>query len=536
MRHKSRSSLIALTLMLVAALALPSTAMAALEDPIPPDSLFSTTNPAVGEDGTGWAARSTWRWSWGNSLHPDLRMSQVPSDEGGDFGEQWRTIGFLYELRQVDPSGAGSETPVWGASSRATKDSADYGPSMTNTFDIVSANHRFGWTPDNGAALPGEGVYSVAWLYYNQFRVENVDSMNELYYGIDLTPPSPVEGLTASTTGLATKDGIWTEVRRRDLRWTMKGYDSLSGVGGFAATVNGQKAAFALNVGPDPTYEPYAELLNRALPIYPNMAQVNNITIEDIPAGVSTLGVKVVDRATNVSAERTVKAYVDYDTPQVSLASPASGAATSLKPTFKVNASDAAGITQVRYYVDDVFVGASTKSPFSLTANLSAFSNGTHTLKAVAYDQIGAAAPSVGSWKVPHTATATRSFKLDKSAPSISSVSGAPSPFFPRKRDGYKDDFKVKFKTSEAGTAKLTIKNSKGTVVRTVTKKVAAGSNSITWNGKYTSGSVKSGKFTYKLTVADAAGNVGSTSARRVSIKFYELVKTGKGRVKVIER
>ncbi len=97
-----------------------------------------------------------------------------------------------------------------------------------------------------------------------------------------------------------------------------------------------------------------------------------------------------------------------------------------------------------------------------------------------------------------------RTFRLDKSTPAISSVSGAPSPFFPRKRDGYKDDFKVKFKTSEAGTAKLTIKNSKGTVVRTVTKNVAAGSNSITWNGKYTSGSVKSGKFTYKLTMTDA--------------------------------
>lgn len=533
MRRRSRSSLVVLTLVLVVALALPSVAMAAMEDPHEAGWLTSKTNPAVGEDGTELARYGTWRWQWGNSLEPNLNINPVPTDEDADHGEQWRTLGFIYEVRQVDPSGIGSATPVFGTSSRAPRDGEDFGSSMNGTFDIVATNHLWGWTPGNGGVVPGEGMYSIAWLYYNQFRVEDVDSVNKLHYGIDLTKPNPVEGLTASASGLPSKDGKWTEARRRDLRWTRKGYDALSGVGGFQATINGKQAAFAHNVAPDVAYEPYGRLINGYEPPLP---QVSNITIEDIPAGESVLGIKVVDRATNMSSEKTVKSYVDFDTPKISITSPSSNGLVALKPTFKVSASDAAGITQVRYYIDNVYVGASTKSPFSLTKDMSSVSNGSHTLKAVAYDQIGTSAPNFGSWKVAHTATTTRTFKVDKTRPSLSSISGAPNPFFPRKRDGYKDNLKVKFRSSESGTAKLTIKNSKGTVVRTVTKKCSSGSNYIYWNGKYNSGSVKAGTFRYVLSYTDAAGNSTSSSSRKATIKFYELVKTARNKLKVVSR
>jgi hypothetical protein len=47
---------------------------------------------------------------------------------------------------------------------------------------------------------------------------------------------------------------------------------------------------------------------------------------------------------------------------------------------------------------------------------------------------------------------------------------------------------------------------------------------------------VKAGTFSWKLTLADKAGNVGSASTRKVSIKFYELKRTSSGGLKVIER
>jgi len=529
MRHRSRSSLVALTLALVLALAVPSNAMGALEDE---PATQSTTNPNIGKD-------ATWRWSWGNSWFPDMIVTSVPAD--GTEEDRRETLGFLYEINQlpVDPSLAWdvimleSNVPTWTTSLLSPRPE---GSTLTGLYDFKShVSGPAGWTQYPGATMPGEGVYALSFLFYNQFRVEDPASLNVRFRGLDFTRPRPVVGLSADRMGTPATANGWTETRRRNLKWDgATVYDDLAGVGGFAVSLDGKDRIFAQNRAPQIGFEPYAALLN------PGDAdargQLDHVTIEDLPAGASSLGVTVVDRATNRSTTSTVKALVDFDTPKIAISSPSSGGYVPSKSTFKASATDAAGITQVRYYVDGVFLGASTKSPFSLSADLSSFSNGTHTLKAVAYDQIGGVAPSSGSWKVPHTATATRSFKIDKTAPTVSSVSGAPNPFFPRKRDGYKDNFKVKFRASEPGTAKLTIRNSKGTVVRTVTKSVAAGANSISWDGRSTGGSVKSGTFSWKLTLTDRAGNAGSASTRKVSIKFYELVKTASNSLRVIER
>lgn len=644
MHHRSRSSFVVVALLLVTALAMPANAFALMEDDHQPGSLKSSTNPAVGDDATEYSEKNTWRWSWGNTLYPDLTINPAPTDEGGDLGEKWRTLGFIYEVRQVDPSGVGSATPVWGTSGRATRDGADKGASITGKFDFLSAGYDHGWTAGHGGLKRGEGLYAITWRYYNQFRVEETSSTNLLHYGVDLTNPSPVAGLVASYGSAPAKNG-WTEVRRRDVRWTPMQYDALSGVGGFLINLNGEQAAFAHNVGPDPAIEPYGEQLNWRPPGYVYLSQVENATIEDLPAGESTLDVFVVDRATNLSEVRTVKAYVDYDTPKVAILHPGSAGVVSAKPTFTVKAEDEVGIVSVRYYVDDVLIGTSTTAPFSLTADLSGYSDGSHTLKVEALDNIGE--PKGATWLVDHIASATRSFVIDKTPPSVSGVVGAPSPFypvqvdkyrdeykvsfttneaatakivirdssgktvrtisktvavgantvvwdgknssgskvggtyrwslqltdaagnssasatgsvvlkpktdetppkitkvsanyttfFPRKRDGYKDNLKVKFTTNEAGTAKLTIKNSKGKVVRTVKKTITkAGATSITWNGKYTDGSVKAGTFSYKLSMTDKSANTSSVATRKITIKFYELVRTASNKLKVVER
>jgi len=146
-------------------------------------------------------------------------------------------------------------------------------------------------------------------------------------------------------------------------------------------------------------------------------------------------------------------------------------------------------------------------------------------------------ADAVGNKALPSAMPVVVKAKTDEIAPRLTSVKGNRTTFFPRKRDGYKDNLTVKFKANEAGIAKLTIKNSKGKVCRVVTKSVSrAGSSSITWNGKYTSGKVYAGTFTYKLTYADASGNGASSSSRKVKIKFFELAKTARNKLKLVQR
>jgi len=506
--------IVAIGLVAALSMALATPAFAALED----DALYtSSTNPGIGPN-------ATWRWGWGNSMRPDLQVTQVPSDDSIDTLRQ--TNGFIYEFNQVGPSGTPTVTPVWGLSSLTARTGA--GTLINGSYDVLAVNSRNGWVAHPGATKTGEGLYSLQLLYYNQSRVESAAAVDGLRFGIDLTAPAAVEGLTSSVGFLPSANG-WTESRWRDLRWTPKAYDQLSGVGGFAVSVNASEVAFLHNVAPDPVLEPYAAAIGGRH----NLDQLHNATIEDLPAGANTLRVTTVDRATNRSTAAVVMANVDYDTPTIAITNPTSGKSVPRIAQFTVNAKDAAGIAVVHYYVDNILVGSRSAAPYAMTADLSGFANGTHTLKVVTKDMIGDAA---GSWNVPHTATASVSFKLDKKAPVISNVTGGPTPFFPRLREGYKDNHIARFTASEGGTASITIKDSRGRVWRKISKKVSAGRNSFTWNGKSDSGAVKSGGFTWSIAMKDAAGNRAATGSRTSTIKFFEVVKVGASRVRIVTR
>jgi flagellar hook assembly protein FlgD len=259
---------------------------------------------------------------------------------------------------------------------------------------------------------------------------------------------------------------------------------------------------------------------------------VMSLTVENLAPGRHTVEVSAVDNALNEGPKSSeLVVYVDTDVPRLFIKTPAAaGLHLGARPVVSALATDNAGITAVAFEVDGSRLGTVTPSApqtqftATKTLDLSGFASGTHTLRVTARDVAG------------RTVTATRTFVLDKTAPVISSVSGAPSPFFPRKRDGYKDNFKMKFTTSEAGTAKVVIKNSSGKVVRTLTKSVGAGSQSLLWNGKQTDGAMKSGTFKWTLTMTDASGNARSVSARSVTIKFYEIVRTGSGSVRIVSR
>lgn len=494
----------------------------ALEDP---PQTSSSTNPDHG------VPSATWRYNWGNSLSPDMQVVTLPSDGSADTGEQ--TLGFIYEIHQVDQSDNcvlvpnSALIPSWGNSWL----SPDPNGTMLNTsFSIPAVVSREGWWSGPGAHRTGEGCYLIGFLFYNQYRVENPLATDFRIRRIDLTPPRTVQNLTSNVAALQNANG-WTESASRNVSWTPQGYDDLSGVGGFAVSVNGTEVAFAQNVSPDPAFEPYASN-ETTHPV--TRSQLHNVTVEGIPAGHNLIGITTVDRATNQSATMTVNANVDPDTPSAVWASPSSSLISGT-PKLSVNASDEAGITSVKFYLDSTLLGtsASTKTPYVLAPNLSGFSNGTHTLKCVVADQIGYAA---GTWLVPHTRTITKTVTLDRTAPSLSVSSAGPNPFFPRYRDNYKDNFVVSFSAGENCTAYLYVYNSAGKVYQTLKKSMSAGKGSFSWNGKSSGGAMNAGTFRAQLKLVDAAGNASTSGKYTATIKFYELVKTSGGTVKVVPR
>jgi len=465
-------------------------------------------DPNPGGGGSGGGPTVTPAFTWFRTPFPTF--SALPSDVPTD------TTELLYLVNRT------SVTPI--------------DPTMPNLydafFDATGTTYFSGVIDQMGVYLSNPGAYDGAiqmpgrtsspiegvWYIHAMARNALGDGspLTHVAYGVDLTRPAVVTGVQVYANSLSVTPitGQALTQNRAVIRWSGVERDSLSGTRNFVVYVDGVALGSDGSIG------------------FQAGRSVMSLTVEDLGPGRHTVQVAAVDRALNEGPKSTpVTFYVDSDTPAVSITSPSStGMRVGSSYTVKAVATDGAGITSIEFKVDGVVMGTmsppspATRFDASRKLDLSSFGSGTHTLTVTTRDVAG------------RTSATSRGFVLDKTAPTISSVTGAPSPFFPRKRDGYKDDFKVKFRSSEAGTMKLTVRNSSGNVVRTVTKSVAAGSNSITWNGKYASGSVKSGKFTYRLTMTDAAGNARSTSARKVSVKFYELVKTGSGSIKVIER
>lgn len=494
-----------------------SPALADLEDIV---TYESSTNPQVGEN--AW-----WRWGWGNDPRPHIMAQSVPQDTDDPRAV---TSGMVYTVRQIQygedvATIPAAHIPNWTSSSLSI---LPYQTTFTGVYDISAYIARFGWTPTPGTTKRGEGLYRITNRYYNQFRMENAAAADAIAVGLDMTPPLPVSGLNDSV-GEVDGVGTYVEATWRDLRWAPLAYDSLSGVGGFYVKVNDGDEVFGANVSPDPSYEPYASMLTTRVP---DRGQLSHITIEDLRPGKNVITVTVVDRATNRSTPATVTAYVDPDTPQVKLTKPTNGLVPRMAK-FSADASDLAGIAKVSFYMDGQLLGSDTTKPYEIEKDMSSFTDGPHTLKVVAEDMIGTRS---GPWMLPHTAEVVQQVVVDNRAPSLTINSAGPSPFYPRKRDGYKDDFVMKFTTDEPGTAVLVVYNSKGKAYRQVSKTVTAGTSSIAWDGKKSDGTMAESDFKCQIVMYDAAGNWRGSSKYAALLRYTELVRVNSRTVKVIQR
>ncbi len=102
---------------------------------------------------------------------------------------------------------------------------------------------------------------------------------------------------------------------------------------------------------------------------------------------------------------------------------------------------------------------------------------------------------------------ATRSIVVDRTAPRITTATGDATTIY-SSGGGSPASLTSKVTLDEAGAITLTIRNSTGGLVRTLSAAGISGQTRITWNGKNTAGAlVTSGTYTWRLKVADAAGN-----------------------------
>ena len=125
---------------------------------------------------------------------------------------------------------------------------------------------------------------------------------------------------------------------------------------------------------------------------------------------------------------------------------------------------------------------------------------------------------------VPLHGDVSRTVRIDTVAPVMTSISGSGATFYPY-HDGYRDTFAPAVTLHEGGTQSLTVRTTKGALVRTLSVSKKAGRVSIAWNGRNKHNkAMKAGSYRWKLTAKDAVGNVRTSKAYVVHISDRRLV------------
>ncbi|WP_224365833.1 Ig-like domain-containing protein [Hyalangium versicolor] len=120
-------------------------------------------------------------------------------------------------------------------------------------------------------------------------------------------------------------------------------------------------------------------------PLAPFELNWNTTSVAD---GTYVLTARAVDSADQTTDSAGISVTVDNTAPAVALTSPVS---TTLQGTVNVeaSASDLHGVSRVEFYDGSVLLASDTSAPYSLSWNTLAVANGSHTLKAKAFDSLG---------------------------------------------------------------------------------------------------------------------------------------------------
>ncbi|HSW79973.1 MAG TPA: Ig-like domain-containing protein [Candidatus Saccharimonadales bacterium] len=194
----------------------------------------------------------------------------------------------------------------------------------------------------------------------------------------------------------------------------------------------------------------------------------------------------------------------DSTPPTVSLTAPANNATVSGNVTLSATASDASGISSVKFLVDGNAVNTDTSSPYSFSWNSSSVANGSHTITAQATDT---ANNTANSTSVSVTVSNSTSCTANPSVPTGLAVTGT-SP----------NSVSLSWNASTPG-ANCTMQGYKvfrgGTLVTTVTSGTAftdSGLNPST-SYSYTVAAIDTSNHTSAQTSAVNGTTVADTSA-----------------------
>jgi hypothetical protein len=107
--------------------------------------------------------------------------------------------------------------------------------------------------------------------------------------------------------------------------------------------------------------------------------------------GRYTVKIQAFDNAGNSAVASITVTMRNPDTtlPDVTITAPSQGAAVSGTTSITATATDNLGVEKVRFYVDNVYLGYDTSSPYAKSWNTTLFTNGTHTVRAQAVDWLG---------------------------------------------------------------------------------------------------------------------------------------------------
>jgi len=515
-RHRRSQVAIALVLAALIALASPLSAFATIFDP-PTETFSSSTNPGVGLD--WWRVSSITQdattypsVSWGKSLFPDLNMALPPDtvlrDDESVTSDRVNSI--MYRFRRswapFDAMAIGfDQTSVdyhWGYEVVENK--------IHTTYDVLG---RYSNSPTMYAAtaagqrLGFEGVWTLDFAYegWSPSLGANVVSPSyQTLFGIDVTPPLPVTKATVKPyPTYVGPTGIWFPQTYGVAMWEDKEYDALSGVGAYEVKVNG----VAL-----PDY------------VYHGPLTYTEASLEQLAPGKNTITITPVDRATNKGPAVTTYFYSDPDAPVINITSPAVNGLVPRMATFAATATDGAGIQYVQFYLDGSLVGTDKTAPYALSKDMVSYANGTHSLMVKTKDMLG------------REVSATRSFTLDKTPPSLTSVSDSPDPFYPILTDAYKDYSYVSFYVREKVYAYLYVYRADGSLFAKRSAPRGPGWTGLSWDGIGPGGNKGIGTFRYRVVAVDTAGNQTWSGNYYTTIRNYELVRVAPNAVKVVPR
>ncbi|MDD5687961.1 MAG: Ig-like domain-containing protein [Elusimicrobia bacterium] len=182
----------------------------------------------------------------------------------------------------------------------------------------------------------------------------------------------------------------------------------------------------------------------------------------------------------------TVVAPVADNLPTVSITSPASGATVSGNVNVTVSASDDNGVTQVSFYIDNVFKSTDSVTPYSWSWNTTGYSNGSHIIKVIATDTANQ------TTNTEITVTVSNVYTIVNSTPTNIGITAEIKPtdtvINPVSGQSTKINFTVGGKTAQFGEVvhvTVAIYNARGEKVKTlIDEDMAVGAYQSMWNGR----------------------------------------------------